>query len=110
MVSVVLDNLAAGLTGDEIIHRARINPMGLNWRRFVVAEEVGRVVGAGQIKVHGDGTYELASIAVVPERQGAGVGSVIVQTLISRHEVRCDAHHGGDLYLYCALRNESYGY
>jgi N-acetylglutamate synthase-like GNAT family acetyltransferase len=87
-----------------LIRRVRINPMGLDWRRFVVAEEAGQVVGAGQIKEHGDGTCELASIAVVPERQGAGIGSAIVEALITRHEAR----HGGDLYLYCAPRNESY--
>lgn len=87
-----------------LIRRVRINPMGLDWRRFVVAEEAGQVVGAGQIKEHGDGTCELASIAVAPERQGAGIGGAIVQALISRHEAR----QGGDLYLYCAPRNESY--
>ncbi len=79
---------------------ARINPTGLHWRRFVVAEECGRLVGVGQVKPHYDGSHELASLAVVPDRQGQGIGSAIVRTLL--------AHAPSPLHLMCADRLEPY--
>lgn len=66
-----------------IIRRAGINPTGLHWARFIIAESGGRVVGTGQIKPHGDGSRELASIAVVPERQGEGIARVIIGALLA---------------------------
>jgi len=83
-----------------LIRAARLNPFNLDWRRFVVAVEDGRVVGTGQVKPHGDGARELASIAVAPERQGRGIGGAIVATLI--------ALEPPPLYLYCAEYNERY--
>lgn len=83
-----------------LIRVARLNPLSLDWRRFVVADEGGRVVGAGQVKTHGDGARELASIAVAPDRQGVGIGSAIVTTILSLERA--------PLYLYCAEYNESY--
>ena len=48
-----------------LIRRVRINPTGLDWRRFLVAEgPEGMILACGQIKPHGDGTFELASVAV----------------------------------------------
>ena len=35
---------------DALIRTVGINPMGLKWPRFVVADEGGRIVGAGQVK------------------------------------------------------------
>lgn len=84
----------------EIVHAAGINPTSLQWPRFVVAEEDGSIVGVGQIKPHGDGSRELASIAVIPERQGRGVGSEIVRALL--------ANSTGPLYLTTREALESY--
>lgn len=61
----------------RLIHRVRINPFGLNWQRFLVAEDAGAVVGCVQVKPHKDSVCELASLAVVPEQQGQGVGSCL---------------------------------
>jgi N-acetylglutamate synthase-like GNAT family acetyltransferase len=58
--------------------------MSLNWPNFVVAEEDGAVVGIGQVKPHGDGSRELASLAVVAARQGQGIGSTIIKALLAR--------------------------
>ncbi|HET7467054.1 MAG TPA: GNAT family N-acetyltransferase, partial [Candidatus Dormibacteraeota bacterium] len=76
----------------RIVRAAGINPTSLQWQRFIVAEERGEIVGVGQVKPHRDGTRELASIAVVPERQGRGLGSEIINALIARE-------HGEVLHL-----------
>ena len=68
----------------RIVRAANINPTGLDWPRFVVAEDGGEIVGVGQVKQHRDGTRELASIAVIPERQGKGIGSAIIRELLGR--------------------------
>jgi N-acetylglutamate synthase-like GNAT family acetyltransferase len=83
-----------------LIRAARLNPLSLDWRRFLVADEGGRIVGAGQVKPHGDGAREMASIAVTPDRQGVGIGGAIVATIISLELP--------PLYLYCAEYNERY--
>jgi amino-acid N-acetyltransferase len=78
---------------NDLIHQVGINPMNLNWERFLVAEDDGAFVGCGQIKPHTDGALELASLAVVPERQGAGIGALLVRALVERAP--------GELYLTC---------
>jgi N-acetylglutamate synthase-like GNAT family acetyltransferase len=68
----------------RLIHAAGINPTGLNWRRFIIAEtSAGQLAGCGQLKPHYDGTIELASIAVVPSARNQGLGSSLVQRLVS---------------------------
>src|SRR5213594_481541 len=72
-----------------LVRSAGINPMNLAWPNFLVAEEDGAVVGIGQVKTHGDGSRELASMVVVPERRGQGIGRALIESLIDRypHEV-----------------------
>lgn len=67
-----------------LIHEAGINPTGLDWRRFVVAETVdGQFAGCGQLKPHSDGTLELASIAVMSSMRKQGLGGMIIRKLIN---------------------------
>jgi N-acetylglutamate synthase-like GNAT family acetyltransferase len=72
----------------SLVWKVKINPLGLDWQRFLVAvDEAGNILGCGQIKPHKDssqvnGVRELASIAVQPECQGQGIGSAIVRRLI----------------------------
>ena len=68
----------------RLIKEANLNRMSLRWPNFVVAEEDGAVVGIGQVKAHGDGSRELASLAVVPPRQGQGIGSMLIKELLAR--------------------------
>ncbi len=66
-----------------LIHSSGINPMSLDWRRFIVAvDDRDRVIGTGQIKPHGKEVLELASIAVVPEYQGQGLARAIIEHLL----------------------------
>lgn len=85
----------------RLIWRVGINPLSLNWQRFLVAvDEAGRVIGTGQIKPHGDGTRELASIAVQPEWQGKGIGRAIIERLLAENAL--------PLYLTCRAEMEPY--
>ena len=78
----------------SLVYAARINPTGLELRRFVVAlAPDGGVIGCGQIKPHRDGSRELASIVVAPAWRGNGVARAIIEHLVSNHP--------GSLYLTC---------
>jgi predicted N-acetyltransferase YhbS len=52
------------------------------------------------VKPHEDGSRELASLAVVPEWQGQGVGGAIIRALLARET--------GTLHLMCAADTEQY--
>jgi N-acetylglutamate synthase-like GNAT family acetyltransferase len=68
----------------DLINLVGINPMGLAWKRFIVAvNDNGQVIGCGQIKPHGGDIRELASIAVPPEYQGSGIARAVMEQLIS---------------------------
>ena len=84
----------------QIVRAANINPTGLDWPRFIVAEDAGAIVGVGQVKPHRDGTRELASIAVLPARQGQGIGTAIIQDLVRREKAT--------LHLTCRSRLQGY--
>ena len=77
-----------------LVRAARINPTGLKWPRFVVAEnELRVVIACAQIKPHRDGSYELASLVVNPDCRGQGFARSLVEYLTETHE--------GELYLMC---------
>ncbi len=85
----------------RLIRQVGINPLGLDWRRFLLAiDEQGQVIGCGQVKPHGADLRELASIAVSPQHQGQGIGSQIIQKLLTETPL--------PLYLYCRAELESY--
>ena len=69
----------------DLIHRVGINPMDLDWRRFVLAVDgSGKMLGCGQLKPHGKDVIELASIAVEPSHQHQGIARVIIEYLVAR--------------------------
>ncbi|MEP7137823.1 MAG: GNAT family N-acetyltransferase [Chloroflexota bacterium] len=68
----------------DLIQLVGINPMDLDWKRFVVAvNERDEMIACGQVKPHGKEILELASIAVKPELQGQGVARLIIEHLLS---------------------------
>ncbi len=87
-------------TLSALVRAAGINPLDLKWERFLVAEEDGRVVGVGQVRRHGDGSRELASLAVAPGRKGQGIGSALVCALMARES--------GRVFLFCQDNLEGY--
>ena len=81
-----------------LIHLVGINPIGVDWKRFVVAvNDQDDILGIGQLKPHGKETLELASIAVYPEYQGQGIARAIIEHLLK------DSPR--PLYLMCESRN-----
>ena len=85
----------------DLIHRVGINPMSLDWHRFVIAiDRSGKMLGCGQLKPHGKDVIELASIAVEPTYQHQGVARVIIEHLI--------AQGPRPLYLTCRSRLGSF--
>ena len=88
-------------TIQRLIREVHLPRMNLQWANFVVAEEDHEVVGMGQVKSHGDGSRELASIAVVPARQDQGIGGAIIQALLS---------HEPGVVLHLSCRRELEGY
>jgi N-acetylglutamate synthase-like GNAT family acetyltransferase len=78
----------------RLIRKARINILGLDYRRFIVAvDQMNQVIGCGQIKVHKDGSREMASIVVDFPWQGKGVAKAIIGRLIGNEK--------HDLWLMC---------
>ena len=77
-----------------LIRLVQINPIDLDWQRFVIAvTPEGEMIGCGQVKPHGDGSRELASIAVTPPWRKQGVARAIIEYLT--------ANEPGTLYLTC---------
>jgi N-acetylglutamate synthase-like GNAT family acetyltransferase len=67
----------------SLIRSARINPMDLDWRRFlIVTSPEETLLACGQVKPHSDGTLELASIAVHPEWRGRGLARAVIARLL----------------------------
>jgi amino-acid N-acetyltransferase len=67
----------------DLIHSVGINPMGLDWKRFIVAVDANNeVIATGQIKPHGKDIHELASIAVVSEYREQGLARAIIEYLL----------------------------
>lgn len=83
----------------DLIHLVGINPSGLDWKRFIVAvNEEGLVISCGQLKPHGEGIVELASIATLPEYRGKGLARAIMGDLLQKAPrplyLMCMAHNG----------------
>ena len=77
----------------RLVRRARINPLGLDWRRFWLVTIEERLAAMGQVKPHAGGLRELASIATEPAHRGQGLARGVILTLM--------AQHAPPLYLTC---------
>ncbi len=85
----------------QLVIEGEINPFGLDWPRFIVAEEdSGQVIGCVQRKHHRDGSIELASLAVDEGKRNKGVARALIEALT--------AIHSGDLYLMCRSELEGF--
>src|SRR5215208_3930595 len=70
----------------SLIRQAKLNPRNLHWEHFLVAEESGKVVGIRQVKVHRQGTREVASGFVLPEYRNQGISASLMKELLARED------------------------
>ena len=82
-----------------MVRGAHLNPMDLDWSRFLVADDESGIVGVGQIRPH-TGAPELASLVVREDQRGNGVGGQLIRALVTQSP--------GTVYLFCRPRLESY--
>jgi hypothetical protein len=70
----------------QLVFREKMNPLGLDAARFVVAEDHSGVVsGVGQLKpLPGAGLLELASLVVTSQHRGQGVGRCATPSYLPR--------------------------
>ena len=81
----------------RLIHQVRINPTGLDWRRFTVAVlPSGELIACGQLKPVPGGLTELASLAVRAPFREQGIARDIIAHLL--------AQAPRPIYLTCASR------
>jgi N-acetylglutamate synthase-like GNAT family acetyltransferase len=66
----------------------RVNPTGLHWPRFFVAERDGALVGAVQMRLHHDGAHELGTLVVAPQARNQGIAAQLINALLSRSRGR----------------------
>jgi len=84
-----------------LVVSANLYPLDLDWRRFQVAENGGRILGAGQIRVHPDGGRELASVVVARKYRRRGIGTELVRRLLDGRRDRiflCCSENLGPFY------------
>lgn len=63
-----------------LIRQVRINPMGLDWRRFTVADNgSGQMIACVQLKPVPGGLTELASLAVRPAYRHKGIARALIE-------------------------------
>ena len=63
-----------------LVRGERLNPTGLDWRRFHVACEDGALVGTVQVRPEGP---ELASLAVRGDRRGRGLSGRLIEAALA---------------------------
>jgi N-acetylglutamate synthase-like GNAT family acetyltransferase len=69
----------------RMIYQERLNPVSLDWRRFTLAEDPNRhVAGCIQVKPHGDGSRELASLVVRAEFRRLGLARQLIEAVLAR--------------------------
>ena len=75
---------AAAIRG--MVFAERMNPLGLDPARFLVADAAGGggggLLAIGQLKTMGDGAYEVSSLVTAKDARGAGVGAALLAALV----------------------------
>ena len=70
----------------SFVRQAKINPRNLHWERFLVAEQNGNVVGIRQVRIHPEGTREVASGFVLPEYRNQGISARLMNEILAREK------------------------
>jgi N-acetylglutamate synthase-like GNAT family acetyltransferase len=62
----------------------RVNPLGIDWRNFLVAVAGGAVVGCVQLRPAGPGAVELGSLVVRADLRRQGLGARLIEAALAR--------------------------
>lgn len=74
--------LLAQYVADGVMLPRTLEQIYRSIRDFVIAEEDGRLVGCGALRIYHAGLAEVGALAVAPAVQGRGVGRRVVETLL----------------------------
>jgi N-acetylglutamate synthase-like GNAT family acetyltransferase len=84
-----------------MVRLERLNPLGVDWRNFLVAVDPDRrIVGIGAVKRHGDGSREMASIAVAADWRGRGTAGALIGSILERESAAAGVQPAA-LHLIC---------
>ncbi|MBP7240444.1 GNAT family N-acetyltransferase [Amaricoccus sp.] len=83
-----MTEIRAALVGEAPLIRAlmkgeRLNPVGVDWRNFLVAEDAGAVIGIVQLRPAGVGAVEIGSLVVRADRRRGGLGRLLVDAAVA---------------------------
>jgi N-acetylglutamate synthase-like GNAT family acetyltransferase len=67
----------------SLVRSEHLNPIGLDWRRFVIAVDAAGVAGAVQLRRHPDDARELGSLVVRPDARGRGIAARLIDALLA---------------------------
>ncbi|MBI5668823.1 MAG: GNAT family N-acetyltransferase [Chloroflexi bacterium] len=83
----------------QMVKAEELDPTGLHWSHFLIAENGGEIVGIGQVRPYPK-CRELGSLVVKEPYRRQGVGARIIHALLERET--------GDVYLECLDHNAAY--
>jgi N-acetylglutamate synthase-like GNAT family acetyltransferase len=66
-----------------LVYSERLNPIDLDWRRFVIASDHTGVLGAVQLREHDDRSRELGSLVVRNDARGRGIAARLIDALLA---------------------------
>ena len=66
-----------------LVRSERLNPLDLDWRRFVLAVDPSGIVGAVQLRMHDNDSRELGSLVVRRDARGRGIAARLIDTLLA---------------------------
>jgi N-acetylglutamate synthase-like GNAT family acetyltransferase len=72
----------------SLVRSERLNPLDLDWRRFVLAIDPSGIVGAVQLRLHDDDSRELGSLVVRHDARSRGVAARLIDALLARVATR----------------------
>ena len=66
-----------------LVRHEHLNPIDLDWRRFVIAIDRSGILGAVQLRRHADHSRELGSLVVRQDARGRGVAGRLIDRLLA---------------------------
>lgn len=91
LLLVVRPAVAADQTAiHSLVKGERLNPNGLDWPNFRVAEIGSTIVGTVQMRRHADGSCELGSLVLAKPYRGRGIAALLIGQALAGHA--CAVH------------------